>query len=241
MKSFKTNIPNTITCLNLLSGAVAIWLSFQRFDSVGGLTPLQWAFIAIGAASVFDFLDGFTARMLKAYSEMGKELDSLSDLVSFGLAPAFLIINKMASEGEPMGLTLVGLIIAVAGALRLAKFNIDTRQTTSFIGLPIPANAIFWIGALAWMEAHGYPGFWITLILVIVFAWLMNSEIPMFSLKFKTWGWRENVRRYALLIAAVLFVSTSGISGLAWTIFFYILLSVTSRSHSDASEGKNNN
>lgn len=229
MSSIKVYIPNTITCLNLLSGAVAIWCSFQTFGSAGGLTPRQWAFAAIAAAAVFDFLDGFSARLLGAYSDMGKELDSLSDLVSFGLAPAFLVMNMMAEQGTSSGLTLLGLLIAVAGALRLAKFNVDTRQSTSFIGLPIPANALFWIGALSWMDSHSYIGLWAMVALIVIFSWLMVSEIPMFSLKFKTYGWRENVRRYALIIAAVLFVATSGVAGLAWTIIFYILLSVLSR------------
>ena len=231
MKSCKVYIPNTINCLNLISGAVAVWLSFQTFPTAAGLTPRQWAFIAIGAAAVFDFLDGFTARLLKAYSDMGKELDSLSDLVSFGLAPAFLVLNTLTSYGVARGLCLTALIIAVAGALRLAKFNVDTRQTTSFIGLPIPANAIFWVGCLAWIDAHGFPGYWVMLALILLFSWLMVSEIPMFSLKFKTYGWHENVRRYGLLLAAALFVATSGVAGFAWTIIFYIILSIFGRSN----------
>lgn len=190
---------------------------------------MTWAFIFIGAASVFDFCDGFSARLLHAYSPLGKELDSLSDLVSFGLAPAFLVMNVMRTYGAPLWVSASALLIAVMGALRLAKFNVDTRQTTSFIGLPIPANAIFWIGTLAWIDSHAYPGNIAMVILILAVSLLMVSELKMFSLKFANLSWRENVRRYVILAAAVLFVLTEGVSGLAWTIILYILISLFGR------------
>ena len=158
MKSLKSYIPNTITCLNLLSGCAAVFFAFNLGMETGSLSPMSWAFIFIGAAAVFDFCDGLSARLLHAYSPVGKELDSLSDLVSFGLAPAFLVMNSMQAYGASVWVSAIALFIAVMGALRLAKFNVDTRQATSFIGLPIPANAIFWIGALAWIDSHAYPG-----------------------------------------------------------------------------------
>lgn len=126
----------------------------------------------------------------------------------------------------------------VCGALRLAKFNVDTRQTTSFIGLPIPANAIFWIGALGWINVHGYPGDIVMCVLIVALSLLMVSEIKMFSLKFHTWGVRENVRRYVIMLAAVLFVITDGVAGLAWTIVLYVLISLLGKRTDPDAEGK---
>lgn len=226
MKSLKSYIPNTITCLNLLSGCVAVFFAFNLGLETGALSPMSWAFIFIGAAAVFDFCDGLSARLLHAYSPVGKELDSLSDLVSFGLAPAFLVMNAMQAYGASVWMSAIALFIAVMGALRLAKFNVDTRQATSFIGLPIPANAIFWVGVLAWINSHAYPGNIVMAVLIVAISLLMVSELKMFSLKFANLSWRDNVRRYVVLAAAVLFVITEGISGFAWTIVLYILISL---------------
>ncbi|MBD5322348.1 MAG: CDP-diacylglycerol--serine O-phosphatidyltransferase [Duncaniella sp.] len=226
MKNIKTYIPNTITCLNLLSGCIAVVLAFTPYGMLGPLDTHQWAWIFIGMASVFDFCDGFSARLLGAYSPMGKELDSLSDLVSFGLAPAFLVMNAYIDAGAPRWLSFAALLIALCGALRLAKFNVDTRQTTSFVGLPIPANAIFWIGTLGWISQHGYPGDIVMTALVVIVSLLMVSELKMFSLKFANLSFRENVRRYTIVLACVLFVITDGVAGLAWTIILYILISL---------------
>ena len=213
-------IPNTITCLNLMSGVTACVLSFSYDRSVYVFEAYQWAFIFIGLAAVFDFLDGAAARLLHAYSDMGKELDSLADLVSFGLAPALLLYNTM--------------YIVVTGALRLARFNVDTTQSTTFRGLPIPSNAIFWIGFVAWIQTHTYPGNVAVAVIVALFASLMVSRMRMFSLKFKNFDWRENFRRYLILVAAVLFVATEGISGFMWTILLYILVSAVGRKDFDA-------
>lgn len=219
--------------MNMLSGAIACVLSFHYSESFGSLLGYQWAFIFIGAAAIFDFCDGAAARLLKAYSDMGKELDSLSDLISFGLAPALLMFNTINYfNGNVAALTpwaFAALYIVVIGGLRLAKFNVDDRQTTSFIGLPIPANAIFWIGTMAWMHAHGYIGNIPTLLLIFIVASLMISRMRMFSLKFKNFEWRENFRRYVIIGAAILFVITEGVPGLAWTIILYILISAVAR------------
>ena len=226
MKQIRSYIPNTITLLNLLCGCIAVTLSFHSDTVFDTLTGQQWACIFIATAAVFDFCDGLSARLLGAYSPLGKELDSLSDLVSFGLAPAFLVMNLMRLNDSPVVLTLIPIFIALMGALRLAKFNRDTRQTTSFIGLPIPANAIFWIGVIGWTRVHGYPGDWVIIPLVIVIALLMVSEIKMFSLKFHDLSFRSNVRRYVIIAATILFVITDGVAGLAWTIVLYILISL---------------
>lgn len=192
----------------------------------GPFDTQQWAWLLIAAAAVFDFCDGLSARVLQAYSPMGKELDSLSDLVSFGLAPAFLVMNAYVEAGASMWLSLVGLLIGVCGALRLAKFNVDTRQTTSFVGLPIPANAIFWIGVLGWIRVHGWPGDVVMTLIVVAFSLLMVSELKMFSLKVKSLDFKSNVRRYTVVLAGLLFVITEGVAGLAWTIVLYILISL---------------
>lgn len=226
MKSISSYIPNTITCLNLLSGTMAVIMALDPGLTAWGIPSQTLAFILIGAAAIFDFCDGFSARLLKAYSPMGKELDSLSDLVSFGLAPAMLVLSLMRSQSASAWLPFASLLIVVCGALRLAKFNVDTRQATSFIGLPIPANAIFWIGTLSWINVHGYPGDIAMCILIAASSLLMISELHMFSLKFSSWGVKPNVRRYVIILAAIIFIITDGLAGLAWTIVLYTLISL---------------
>ena len=235
MNIIRRNIPNAITCLNVLSGCVAIIFAFHSTHIYGSLTGMQCAWIAIGVAAVADFLDGFMARLLKAYSPLGKELDSLCDLVSFGVAPAMMVYNiAVGSPDSPCWLPWVSLLIPVAGALRLAKFNIDTRQTTSFIGLPIPANAIFWIGytALAGADGTGIAAltspYWLLPVIVLE-SWLMVSPLPMFSLKFTNYSLRNNRLRYFLLLAAVILIICTGVAGLLWTILLYLLLSLFSK------------
>ncbi len=222
------SIPNTITTLNLLSGVAPIIFSFHFADQIGDLRGYQWAFICIGCAALFDFADGASARLLHAYSDLGKELDSLADLVSFGVAPSMLVFNviNFANQTTLSPWAIVALLIPAMGALRLARFNIDTRQTTSFIGLPIPAGAIFWIGLVSWTMTSGYPGNWIMAVLVAGMSLMMVSNLGMFSLKFKNFNFAENIHRYIIVIAAILFVIFCGLTGLMWTIFFYIILSM---------------
>lgn len=236
MNFIRRNIPNAITCLNVLSGCVAIIFAFHSSDNFGSLTGLQCSWIAIGIAAIADFLDGFMARLLRAYSDLGKELDSLCDLVSFGVAPAMMLYNIAGSSpAAPGWLPWMALLIPIAGALRLAKFNIDTRQTTSFIGLPIPANAIFWIGytALAGVGGTGIAAltspYWLVPAVVLE-SWLMISPLPMFSLKFKNYTLRDNKSRYFLLLSAVILIVCTGVAGLLWTIILYLLLSIFTRS-----------
>ncbi len=232
IKRIVASIPNTITCLNLLSGAVACILAFHSSAVIGSLTGAQWAFIFIGLAAVFDFCDGASARLLHAYSSVGKELDSLADLVSFGLAPSLLLYNAIASfEGADVIClpALASLFIAAMGALRLARFNVDDRQTTEFIGLPIPANALFWIGYIAWMNSHAYPGLWVTVLFILALGLMMVSPLHMFSLKFKNFAFKENFLRYLLIASAIIMVAWLGVPGLAWTIVIYILMSAVSR------------
>lgn len=211
-KAIFAQIPNSITCLNLISGCIAIVMAFKGCYG--------WASIAIAAAAVFDFLDGAMARLMKAYSAVGKELDSLSDLVSFGVAPAAMVYNILPEE-----YSWIAISIPVCGALRLARFNVDTRQTISFIGLPIPANAIFWIGAVSWMEANGPFDAWIMIPATMLEAQSMLDPIQLVSLKFSNFKLNtENCLRYFIIAAAIVLTVIFGLPGLSLTIILYYLL-----------------
>ncbi len=231
MPDIKCSIPNAITCLNLLSGCAAIVLAFHAYDRLGPLYGLEWCFIAIGCAAIFDFCDGASARALGAYSQIGKDLDSLSDLISFGVAPAMLVVNVMLHYSSLTALCYTPLLLAAFGAMRLAKFNNDPEQTSEFRGLPIPANAIFWLGVVAWIEKYAYPGTPVLILLIGLMCAAMVGNFRMFSLKFKNFNLRENFRRYMLLAAAALFVVCYGLSGLAWSILLYFLLSLHRRNY----------
>ena len=189
----------------------------------------EQAAIFILIAAVCDFLDGLSARLLHAYSDMGKELDSLSDLISFGLAPGLMVyalLNDylLLPYGNLEYLAYIALLIPVAGGIRLAKFNVDDRQTTSFIGLPIPANALFWIGVCFADTRDWHPV--IILALIVLFSYLMVSNLPMFSLKASNLSWSNNKLRYILVITSLGLVFWLGLTGLAGAIIAYILLSL---------------
>ena len=227
-------IPNSITCCNLLSGCLACIFAFRAYETIGALRGWQWTCVFIGAAAVFDFLDGAMARLLKAYSKLGAELDSLSDLVSFGVAPAFLIFNIMGhfsaeADAQTTWLQYAALAVPVLGALRLARFNVMDVGDVNFHGLPIPSAAIFLIGVAGWINDYYYPGNIIIAVLTVLIAVAMVGRFRMFSLKFKNFSLRDNFRRYILLLTAAAFIVMYGLAGFAWTIIFYFLLSVLSR------------
>lgn len=226
IKRIIAGVPNTITCLNLISGCVAIYMAFNLSVTFGELSGASCAMIAIAAAAVFDFLDGASARLLKAFSPLGKDLDSLADMVSFGVAPAMLVFNAMLQAGSPLWAAFAAFILPAFGALRLAKFNNDSEQATYFRGLPIPANAIFWIGFYGWIQQYGYPGWPAMWVLVAILCWAMVGKFKMFSLKFKNFNFHENFVRYIIIVAAILFVVLYGLAGLVWTILLYFLLSM---------------
>ncbi len=224
------NIPNAITSCNLFSGCIASYMAFQ------GNYKSALLFIVLGA--VFDFFDGMTARLLHVSSPIGKELDSLADDITFGLAPSAIVFSLFKEINVPEFmlpishlLPYTAFLISVFSALRLAKFNIDVRQTSSFIGMPTPANALFW-GALALgihdnMELYGeYFNALSILILVIVMSLLLVSELPMFSLKFKSLSWNSNKVSYIFLIICVPLLVFLKISGLSAIIIWYIILSI---------------
>lgn len=228
----KKYIPNTITCCSLVSGCIASAVAFQG----------DWvhAVVWIIVAAVFDFMDGFAARMLKAFSPIGKELDSLSDMVSFGVAPGMMLfaVLREASVGLPLGslnayIPYLAFVIPVFSGLRLAKFNIDERQTTSFIGLPVPAHALFWSSAICSLYpfVHLHEGLFVGMALLLAMATslLLVSEIPMFSLKVKSLAWKGNELRYILVVCAIVFVALWGFLGISGTILLYVVLSICNR------------
>ena len=224
----RRHIPNAITCCNLLSGCVATMYAFE------GMYPFAFAFIIAGA--VFDFFDGLTARALKVSSPIGKELDSLADVITFGFAPsamAYSWLRECADANLDMFVAFIipfaAFLMAAFSALRLAKFNVDERQTSSFIGLPTPANALFW-GALV-LGSHdnivAHPYGWILVIaLVLLFSWLLVAEIPMFSLKFKSLAWKANRVAYIFLLISLILLIILGLNGLSAVIGWYIILSI---------------
>ena len=230
MKAIRNNIPNAITSLNLLFGCLACIAAFHCSETMCGtdLKGYQWAFIFIALAAVADFFDGLVARLLHAVSNIGAELDSLADLVSFGLAPALVLYNIMLQQGAGHW-ALVSLLLPVFGAIRLARFNVDTNQTTTFTGLPIPANAIFWIGFTAWYATHPVP-LWVVLVLIVALSLLMVCRLRMFSLKMHNLSsLKQNWAQYLQVIATVAFVIVMGLPGLAPAIMLYVLLSVIKR------------
>lgn len=224
-------IPNTITCCNLGAGCVAIVMALQGEYAA--------AMICIVLSAVFDFLDGLAARVLHAYSPIGKELDSLADVVSFGVAPAAMVFSLFQELMYPDALwgmrdyiPSFGFLIAIFSALRLAKFNVDTRQTDSFIGLPVPANALFWaslIVAYRDIFTTSEYGIWILMVLVILFSYMLVSEVPMFSLKFKNLKWSDNRISFIFLLACIPMLIFLREGSPAFIIVWYILLSVVTQ------------
>ncbi|MFW9598373.1 MAG: CDP-diacylglycerol--serine O-phosphatidyltransferase [Paludibacter sp.] len=213
----KKHIPNFITTLNLFSGCFAIYYGFQaNYEMV-------MAFILI--AAVFDFMDGLAARILKAYSAMGKELDSLADVVSFGVAPGVLVFSLINESALPDWMAFVGFIVPVFSALRLAKFNIDARQTSSFIGMPTPANALFWAGMGYSFSDLLIDNGLLTIVLAIVFCLFLVSEVPMFSLKFKNLSLKNNWVQYLFLVGSVALIVYFQTKALALIIAWYLVLS----------------
>lgn len=220
------NLPNIITCLNLYAGCLACIMSLVYANYIG-------AFIFILLAAFFDFMDGFVARLMKAYSSLGAQLDSLADVISFGLAPGFVVYSFLSSSAVsiPLGLNIpfFALLIPIFAAIRLAKFNVDSRQTSSFLGLPVPANGLFWsalIPSIPLSESNHTFCTLFVVILVIIFCALMVSELPMFSFKFTHYKWSGNQYPYILILAALLLTVFFHLWGICLTVVCYIFLSI---------------
>lgn len=194
----KRIVPDAITCCNLLCGCVATFLATQNAFAL--------AFCFIIAGAFFDFFDGMSSRLLHVPSKIGVELDSLADDITFGLAPAMILFAFL----RPIigWWSLIALLMAAFSALRLAKFNVDERQTSSFIGLATPANAIFWASLCSMPYAITAPAWmpWLLLALSLVSCYLLIAEIPFFSLKFKNLSWKDNADKYIFLIGALVLV-----------------------------------
>lgn len=224
----KRNIPNLLTCCNLVSGCIATTYALY--------TDIQLALVWIVVGAVFDFFDGMSARLLHVSSPIGKELDSLADDITFGFAPSAIIFTELLLLDYPSFLSPIqplipffAFVMAAFSALRLAKFNLDERQSMGFIGLPTPANALFWgaflVGSGSWIESQPW-GFALVLGMVCLSCWLLVAEIPMFALKFKHWGWKGNEVRYIFLLSCLPLLFLWGITGFALIIAWYVALSV---------------
>lgn len=243
----KRNIPNAITCGNLLCGCLAIVQAFEGH--------LVWAAYLVGLAAVLDFFDGFVARLLGVSSPIGKDLDSLADVVTFGVVPGIIIFNVLKLHpcfssielaqslpdndcGLPAWLPYISFMIPVFSAVRLARFNNDPRQSDRFIGLPVPANAIFFCSfplMMQWVATHLAKSdtrfdflfnVYVMLGCVIVFSFLLVAPLPLIALKFKNFGWADNKIRYIFLLLSVLSIACFQFIGIPLVIVLYILVSV---------------
>ena len=239
MRSIIRQIPNFITLMNLSSGVLATIFAIDGH--------LIWAGIFICLASVFDFMDGFAARLLKAYSETGKELDSLSDVVSFGVAPGAILFTllefSLFGKNQPIYeisanwyqwiILFSALLLPIFGAIRLARFNVLAGDEPFFRGLPIPSNGIFWASLGLMLEFPKYHEYFEMIystknlvILGVFMAGMMVINLPMFSLKMKNLKWSDNWYRYVFVLLAVVLLATLNVYGLALTILLYIILNV---------------
>lgn len=226
----KKQLPNIVTLFNLFLGCVAVVSALEGRLAMAG--------IIIGICSVMDFLDGFLARILKAGSALGQQLDSLADLLSFGMAPAAIVFFYLQQTTQSPYLPFLAFLITVFSGLRLAIFNIDTRQLTSFIGLPTPANALFFASfplVLAFAPGQGpvveflqemLARQWALITLILVFSWLLVAPIRMFSLKFQSLKWKHNRIRFTFLIVSLVLFLMFQISSFFLIAIFYIILSI---------------
>ena len=225
MNSIKRNIPNLLTLGNLFCGLVAIVFSFENNLHFAG------AFIFFGA--IFDFFDGLSARLLKVSSEIGKQLDSMADMVTFGVAPGMIMFQmiKLSNIDENSYIAYIGFIITLVSAIRLAKFNIDTKQTSSFIGLPTPAAAIF-IASLPIISKYYNIQFTDSKFFIgtsIILSLLLVAHLPLFSLKIKkgeNWKNKEDIIRIIFLISCVILLFIFKFAAIPFIVILYIFLSI---------------
>ena len=218
------HLPNAMTCGNLLCGCIGLVMALR-----GHLELASWL---IGLAAILDFGDGFVARMVNVSGPFGKELDSLADVVTFGVLPA-TIVFQLCWFQELGAFSYGAFLIAVLSALRLANFNIDTRQSESFIGLPVPANAML-IAAFPLMGRYQpqLDGLWqndVALGMMIAFSFMLVSDVPLFALKFKSFGWAANQTKFLFLIASALLLLFLQFAGIPLIILLYIIVSLISK------------
>jgi CDP-diacylglycerol--serine O-phosphatidyltransferase len=224
----KKHLPNAITCANLFSGCIGIVLAFKG--------ELIAAAYAIFLSAIFDFFDGLASRVLKSFSGIGKDLDSLADVVSFGVLPGVIMYQLLLQAHQINNvstyLNFIAFLIPVFSALRLAKFNVDTRQAENFIGLPTPANAILIASFPLILDHHNryFTPFllnpYVLSCLVIIMCSLLVIEMPMMSLKFKNSDFNENIFRYLLLLFSAILILFFKFAAVPVVILFYITLSI---------------
>lgn len=223
----KKHIPNSLTCCNLMCGCMATGAAFYG--------NYRWAIVMIVVGAVFDFFDGMVARLLHVSSPIGKELDSLADVVTFGVAPSAILFHLFHCVHYPEFiqpiedfLPYTAFLMAAFSALRLAKFNLDERQTSSFIGLPTPANALFWgslvVGQHTFLVSLKFNAVFLFLFMLLS-CMLLVAEIPLFALKFKDLSWQNNSIKYIFLVGCLAFLPL-GVSSIAAMIVWYVLLSI---------------
>jgi CDP-diacylglycerol---serine O-phosphatidyltransferase len=231
--NIKKHVPNTITLLNLLCGCIAlVFVSKDQFE-------MAFFFVCLGI--FLDFFDGFFARLFKVSGPLGLQLDSLADMVTSGVVPGFVMFKMMQSssvymtEGWLQYFPYLGFIITLGSCFRLAKFNIDTRQTDSFIGLPTPANALFILSLPLVLEHYSGESLivieiltekWVLLLISLFSAYILNAEIPLFSLKIKKFNFKDNALQMIFLISSLLFLVFLDYLAIPLVIIFYVLLSV---------------
>ncbi|SEB08490.1 CDP-diacylglycerol--serine O-phosphatidyltransferase [Pedobacter hartonius] len=217
----KKHIPNALTCANLLSGCIGVVFAFK-----GNLDAAAYMVLLSG---IFDFFDGFAARFLGVKSAIGKELDSLADMVSFGFLPGVVMFQMLSqSDFASPYLPYTGFLITMFSALRLAKFNIDERQTEDFIGLNTPMNTLF-IVSLPFIQ-RDYPGLanstLLLLAITVVMCFLLTSEIRIFSLKFGSMEWAQNKIKFIFLILSALLIAFLKFAAIPFVLVLYISMSV---------------
>jgi CDP-diacylglycerol-serine O-phosphatidyltransferase len=227
----KRHIPNIITLCNLLCGCIAV------VYAAGGNVYVAGGWVLLGI--FFDFFDGFFARLLKVKSEIGLQLDSLADMVTSGVVPGITMYQMLqmsdimkSTNAWVVYLPYIGFFITLASAYRLANFNIDTRQTTGFIGLPTPANALFII-SLAVIQSTGtimlLHSTWVLLVITIISSYLLNANLPLFALKFKDYSFKNNAVKYIFLAISVLLIAILKVIAVPIIILLYILLSLITK------------
>jgi CDP-diacylglycerol--serine O-phosphatidyltransferase len=231
--NIKKHIPNTITLLNLLCGCIAlIFVSKDQFE-------MAFYFVCLGI--FLDFFDGFFARLFKVSGPLGLQLDSLADMVTSGVVPGYVMFKMMLSSNVAMSegclqyFPYLGFIITLGSCMRLAKFNIDTRQTDSFIGLPTPANTLFILSLPLVKEFYSVDSLmileiltdkWVLLVIALFSAYILNAEIPLFSLKIKKFNFKDNALQIVFLTSAILLLVLLNYLAIPLIIILYVLLSV---------------
>ncbi|WP_347052878.1 CDP-alcohol phosphatidyltransferase family protein [Flavobacterium olei] len=234
--NIKKHIPNLITLINLFCGCIAVVFVSKAIETDDSYYFLM-AFYMVCLGIFFDFFDGFFARLFKVSSPLGLQLDSLADMVTSGVAPGYVMYSMFANSGHELGtspvIPFLGFIITLGSCYRLANFNIDTRQTDSFIGLPTPANSLFILSlplvikfSDSLMILEILTNQWVLLLITLCSAYILNAEIPLFSLKIKKFNLKENALQIVFLIISVLMVILLQYIAIPLIIAFYVLLSI---------------